>query len=158
MHNTILYLIGHPDLPRRAVADAISAKTGAHVVDAEDIYKPIFPLVDHKVADMPDGVWTQVDAVRNAILTTIETMSPKDWSFIFIHAGFDIPPDVGVYHRVRETAKRRNARFVGVRLLGGKSKRPLLKFDEADAFDVNVAPQEPTQTADEILGRISSLA
>lgn len=154
MNNTILYLIGHPDLPRRAVADAITAKTGAHIVDAEDIYKPIFPLVDYKVADMPDGVWTQVDAVRNAILTTIETMSPKDWSFIFIHAGFDIPPDVGVYHRVRETAKRRNARFVGVRLLGGKSKRPLLKFDEADAFNIDLGTMTPEAAADAIMARL----
>ena len=101
MNNTIFYLIGHPDLPKRDVAREIGRLTGARIIDSQDIYKPIFPLVDHKPADMPDGVWEQIDVVRGAILKTIETMSPKDWNFVFIHAGFDIPPDVGVYRTVR---------------------------------------------------------
>ena len=147
MNNTIFYLIGHPDLPRRGVADAVATATRARIIDAEDIYKPIFPLVDHKPADMPDTVWEQIDVIRGAILKTIETVSPKDWNFIFIHAGFDTRPDVGVYRTVRETARRRGARFIPVRLLGGKSKRPLLKFDEANALDIDLGTMTPPAAA-----------
>jgi hypothetical protein len=153
MNNTILYLIGPPDLPRRAVADRIAAVTGARIIDADDIYRPLFTLIEHGHGDMPDGIWDQVDAVRGAILTTIETMSPRDWSFVFIHAGFDIPPDVAVYRRVRETARQRDARFVPVRLLGSKSKRPLLTFDEADAFDIDLGAAPPEAVAAAILER-----
>lgn len=151
MNNTIFYLIGHPDLPRRGVADAVATATRARIIDAEDIYKPIFPLVDHKPADMPDTVWEQIDVIRGAILKTIETVSPKDWNFIFIHAGFDIPPDVGVYRTVCETARRRSARFVPVRLLGGKSKRPLLKFDETNAVDIDMGAMTPQAAAELIV-------
>jgi hypothetical protein len=60
-------------------------------------------LESARPADVPDGAWAQVDAVRTAILTTIETLSPKSWSFVFTHAGLDIPADIGVYRTVLGT-------------------------------------------------------
>jgi hypothetical protein len=148
MINTIFYLIGHPDVAKPEVAREIAALTGARIVDSQDIYNPIFNLVPHDhPADMPDAVWAEVDAVRAAVLRTIETISPKDWNFVFTHAGFDIPPDVGVYGTVRETANRRGARFQPARLLGGKSKRPLLTFDEVNAFDIDLAVTTPAEAA-----------
>ena len=139
MDNTIFYLIGHADVGKADVAREIAKLTDARIIDSQDIYDPIFKLVEHEhPADMPDAVWDQVDAVRAAVLKTIETLSPKDWNFVFAHAGFDIPADVGVYRTVRETAKRRGARFQPARLLGGKSKKPLLTFDEPDAIDLDL--------------------
>ena len=109
---------------------------------------PIFNLVEHEhPADMPDAVWDKVDAVRAAMLNTIETLSPKDWNFVFTHAGFDIPADVGVYRTVRETAKRRGARFQPVRLMGGKSKKPLLTFDEPEALNIDMNTVTPGAAA-----------
>ena len=136
MNNTFIYLIGESPARRLAVAEAIGALTGARIVASEALYAPIFNLVDsaHPM-DLPETVWAAVDAVRNAVLTTIEAASPKDWSFVFTHAGFDIPADVGVYRLVRDTARRRGARFVPV-TLAGTGKRALLKFDEADAMAI----------------------
>ena len=152
MNNTIFYLIGHPGVGKRDVAHEIAALTGARIVDSQDIYNPIFNLIEHDhPADMPDAVWGQVDAVRAAILKTIETMSPKEWNFVFTHAGFDIPADVGVYRTVRDTAKRRGTRFQPVRLLGGKSKRPLLTFDETNALDLDVTSISPHDAANAIV-------
>ena len=152
MNNTIFYLIGHPDVAKADVAHEIARLMGARIIDSQDIYDPIFNLVEHDhPADMPDAVWDQVDAVRAAVLKTIETMSPKDWNFVFTHAGFDIPADVGVYRTVRETAKRRGARFQPVRLLGGKSKKPLLTFDEPDALDLDMSAMPPRDAAKAIV-------
>jgi hypothetical protein len=145
--NTIFYVIGDTAATRLAVAEAIAAETGARIVDAQAIYAPIFNVIDHHdPAAMPDAVWEQIDAVRGAVLATIETMSPKAWNFVFTHAGFDIPADVGVYRSVRGVGERRGARFQPVKLTGGGSKRALLTFDEP-AVDVNVAGKTPAEMA-----------
>jgi hypothetical protein len=154
MNNTIFYLIGHPDVAKAEVAREIASLTGGRIIDSQDIYDPIFNLVEHEhPADMPDAVWDQVDAVRAAVLKTIETMSPKDWNFVFTHAGFDIPPDVGVYRTVRETAKRRGAKFQPARLIGSKSKKPLLKFDEPHALDIDMNTVTPEAAARQIVAK-----
>ena len=137
MNNTFISLIGDSPARRLAVAEAIAAATDARIVNSEALYAPIFNVVDsaHPM-DLPDTVWAGVDAVRNAVLATIETASPKDWSFVFTHAGYDIPADVGVYRLVRKTAEARGARFVPVMLASAPSKRALLRFDENDALVV----------------------
>jgi hypothetical protein len=140
MDNTIFYVIGDTPSTRLAVADAIAQMTDAKVIHAPDIYAPIFPLLaSSKLADIPDAAWEQVDVVRGAILKTIETLSPRNWNFVFTHAGFDIPADVGVYRTIRDMAKRRGSRFQPARLTGGGSKRPLLTFDEANGIDLDAA-------------------
>lgn len=157
MNNTIFYLIGHPDVAKAEVAREIAKLTGARIIDSQDIYDPIFNLVEHEhPADMPDAVWDKVDAVRAAMLNTIETLSPKDWNFVFTHAGFDIPADVGVYRTVRETAKRRGARFQPVRLMGGKSKKPLLTFDEPEALNIDMNTVTPGAAARAIVAAADS--
>ena len=152
MNNTIFYLIGRADAGKADVAREIGVLTGARIIDAKDITAPIFNLVDHDhPADMPDAVWDEVDAVRAAILRTIETMSPRDWNFVFTHAGADIPADAGVYHGVRDMAARRGARFQPARLLGAASKHPLLKFDEPSAIDLDMASMTPVDAAKAIV-------
>jgi hypothetical protein len=152
MNNTIFYLIGDSNAGRLAVAREIAARTGARIIDSQDIYAPIFNLVEHKPpAEMPNGVWAQVDAVREAILVTIETISPAEWSFVFTHAGLDIPADVGVYRRIRATALHRQARFRPVRLLHGATKHALLAFDEADALDLDISATTPAEAAQRIV-------
>lgn len=148
MNNTIVYLIGAAATDRQAVARAIGELTGARVVDTQDIYAPIFNVVPHDhVADLPDAVWAGVDAVREAVLHTIETVSPKDWSFVFTHAGLAIPADVGVYRRVRAAAEARGAKFLPVTLTGGTKK--LLAFDEPNAM--TAAPGDPAAAARRIV-------
>ena len=140
MNNTFIYLIGDSPARRLAVAEAIAAATDARIVDSEALYAPIFNVVDRMhPMNLPDSVWVGVDAVRNAVLATIATASPKDWSFVFTHAGYDIPADLGVYRLVRKTAEARGARFLPVTLASAPSKRALLRFDEPDAITVGEA-------------------
>ena len=150
MNNTIFYLIGATAALRTAVAKELGALAGARVVDTPDIYAPIFNVVVHDhIADLPDGVWTEIDAVRGAVLHTIETLSPKDWSFVFTHAGLGIPADVGVYRTVKATATKRTARFVPVTLTAGKQQK-LLTFDEPSQT-VDVGSQSPEAAAQQIV-------
>jgi hypothetical protein len=151
MDNTIFYLIGNTAAARLAVAQEIAALTGAKVVDSQDIYAPIFNLLESpKPADVPDAAWAQVDAVRAAILKTVETLSPGTWNFVFTHAGIDIPADVGVYRSVRNMAKRRGSRFLPATLTGPKAQR-LLRFDEADALTVDMTDRPPADAAKAIV-------
>jgi hypothetical protein len=151
MNNTIFYLIGNTAAARLAVAKEIAALTGARVVDTQDIYAPIFNVIEHdRLAELPDAAWAEVDVVRGAVLRAIETLSPKDWSFVFTHAGFDIPADIGVYRTVRTTAGRRGARFLPVTLTAGAPKK-LLRFDEADALSVDMSAMSAAGAAKAIV-------
>jgi hypothetical protein len=151
MSNTIFYLIGNTAAARQAVAQEIAALTDARIVDSQDIYGPIFNLLESpKPADVPDAAWAEVDAVRAAILKTIETLSPKAWNFVFTHAGIDIPADVGVYRSVRDVAMRRSSRFLPVTLKGAKAQR-LLRFDEPDAFALDMTDTQPADAAKAII-------
>lgn len=137
MNNTIFYLIGTTPSLRLDLAEQIAALTGAKIVDSQAVYAPIFPLLaSSKLSDVPDAAWDQIDVVRGAILTTIETLSPQDWSFVFTHAGLDIPADVRVYRTVRDMAERRDSRFVPVVLIGEKPQK-LLAFEEGHAISVD---------------------
>ena len=151
MTSTIYYLIGATATLRRAVAEEIGNETGAKVVDNQDIYAPIFNVIEHgNIAELPDAAWAAIDAVRGAVLRSIETISPKDWSFVFTHAGLDISADVGVYHTVRATAIKRGAHFVPVTLVSGAPKQ-LLSFDEANALVVDASSLAPPDVARKIV-------
>ena len=151
MNNTIFYLIGVTPPLRLAVATAIASATGAKVVDTQAIYAPIFNVIEHdRIADLPEAAWTQIDVVRGAVLRAIETLSPRDWSFVFTHAGLDIPADVGVYRTVRATAAKRGARFLPVTLATDPPKN-LLRFDEPDALTVDVTALSPQDAAKRII-------
>lgn len=151
MNNTVFYLIGNTAAARLAVAQELTALTGAKVVDSQDVYAPIFSMLEsQQPAEVPDAAWAQVDAVRTAVLKTIETLSPKDWNFVFTHAGLDIPADIGVYRTVRDMATRRGARFQPVTLIAGPPKK-LLRFDEADALNVDTNALTPDGAAKQVV-------
>lgn len=151
MDNTFFYLIGRAGVGKRTIAREIARLTGARVVDAADVYEPVFNLIEHaNPADLPEAVWAEVDAIREVILRTIETLSPVNWSFVFTHAGFDIAPDVGVYRTVRETARKRSAKFQPARLIDDEMERPLLTFDEP-SVDIVMSAMSPTEAATAIV-------
>lgn len=151
MNNTIFYLIGATAPLRSAIAHAVGNAAGAKVVDTPDIYAPVFNVIEHdNLANLPEAAWAEIDVVRGAVLRSIETLSPKDWSFVFTHAGLDIPADTKVYRTVRATAEKRGARFVPVTLMAGGARK-LLRFDEEDALTVDIAARTPEAVAEEIV-------
>ena len=179
MNNTIFYLVGHAGVGKLTIAREIGALTGAKVIDNHYVNNPIFNLIDlYRPTGLPEEVWVQVDAVRDAILKTIASLSPREWSFVFTHVGLDIPGDIGVYHAIRETAVKRGARFQPVRLTctieehvqriaaperramlkdvspdnaRKDSRKPLLRFDEPHALDLDVTSLSPREAAEAII-------
>ncbi len=151
MNNTIFYLIGTTSAVRLTIAQEIAALTGAKVIDSQAIYTPIFPLLaSSRLSDIPDAAWDEVDVVRGAILRTIETLSPKDWNFVFTHAGLDIPADIRVYRTVRDMAARRGSAFAAVTLTGEKPQK-LFRFEEPTALAVETGTASPDEVAARIV-------
>lgn len=178
MDNTIFYLTGHAGVGKLTVAKAIRDLTGAKIVDNHTVNNPIFGLIRlYRDEPLPDAVWDRVDEVRNAVLETIATLSPPDWSFVFTHVALDHPDDIAVYHAIRETAARRCARFQPIHLkcdvdelsrrIASPERRALLKdvspdnartsatqailqFDEADALTLDITRMKPGAAAQAI--------
>ncbi len=187
MDNTIFLLVGHAGVGKLTTAKAIAALTGARIVDNHTVNNPIFNLIElYRSEPLPAVVWEQVADVRAAILETIATLSPPQWSFIFTLAAFDgAAEDIAIYHAIRETARRRGARFLPVRLTCRPSElvrrivdpqrklmnkdvsaenaatdslRPLLAFDEPQALSIDNTDLDPETIARRIVAAGESLA
>src|SRR5262249_53766653 len=82
------------------------------------VNNPIFGLLqtDGKTK-LPEAVWDRVGEVRRAVHDTIATLSPREWNFIFTHAGHeDEPADHEIFASIVDVAGRRQALLVPVRL------------------------------------------
>ena len=116
--NTFIYLMGVAGVGKLTVAKAIAAKTGARVVDNHLINNPVFSVVRQDgVTPLPRAVWDRVFAIRVAVLETIATLSPPEWSFVFTHEAYGESYDIAVYQLTREAAEVRKASFLPVRLV-----------------------------------------
>ncbi len=122
--SAVFYLIGLPGVGKYTVAEAmkrLAAERGQHlvVVDNHYVNNPIFGLVRvDGQTPLPRAVWARVAEVGEAVLTTVETLSPRGWSFVFTNYLDDgSPEDHRLYRRVRRAAEARGSRFVPVRLL-----------------------------------------
>ncbi|QUS55572.1 AAA family ATPase [Pseudovibrio brasiliensis] len=119
MENVLIYLVGFAGTGKLTIARALAEATSAKVVDNQWINNPIFGLLDHdRLTPYPEGVWRQIDKVREAVLETVATLGAAHASYVFTHEGFeDDAGDRQIYEAIREIAQRRKARFLPVRLL-----------------------------------------
>jgi adenylylsulfate kinase-like enzyme len=103
----------------RVLRDRLTRGGGqARLVDNHYVNNPIFHLLDvDGVKPLPAGAWDRVGEVRDAVLRTIEDLSPKSWSFIFTNDLIDRPEERAYVHRLAQLADRRRSIFVPVRLL-----------------------------------------
>ena len=116
--NTFIYLMGVAGTGKLTVAKAIAAKTGARVVDNQLINNPVFSVLRQDgVTPLPRAVWDRVFAIRVAVLETIASLSPPEWSFVFTHEAYGAAYDIAVYQLAREAAQTRTAAFLPVRLV-----------------------------------------
>jgi thymidylate kinase len=83
----IYLLTGLPGTGKYTVARALEralAKEGEEVrlVDNHYLCNPIFGLIaEDGMTQLPGAVWERVDEISEAVLRTIETLSPAEWSF-----------------------------------------------------------------------------
>jgi hypothetical protein len=151
-------LIGFSGTGKLTVAKALRSllmEQGMTVrlVDNHYVNNPIFGLVENDgVRSLPDGTWDRVGEVRDAIVRTVETLSPHDWSFIFTNDLTDSPEERAWVDRLVAVAHTRGARFVAVRLLceveelcrriASPERRVLMKSTDPDWIRARAATQQ----------------
>jgi adenylate kinase len=120
---TCLYLLtGFPGSGKftvaRALAEQIEAMgETARVVDNHWINNPIFGLVDQDgITPLPSEVWDRVGEVADAVIRTVEGLTPRSWHVIFT-THLDGVTDRGFVPRLESVAATRGSVFVPVRLL-----------------------------------------
>ena len=120
MRSCIYSLTGYPGTGKFTIAKEIVRLLGARgetarLVDNHTIADPILGLIP--ISDdqpLPPEVWERVREVGAAIRSTITTLSPPDWSFVFTNYVADTPSDRAAYPRLAECAAARNSVFVPV--------------------------------------------
>jgi hypothetical protein len=122
----VFLLLGFPGTGKYTVAKALSAELKRRgvtnrLVDAHYVNNPIFGLV-HKDGSTPLDVrvWHRVSEVREAILQTIEELSPPEWSFVFTNFitenEMKVPSTAAYVERLQRLAESGGGSFHAIRL------------------------------------------
>jgi hypothetical protein len=188
----LFLLIGFSGTGKLTVAKTLRDRLVARgeqvrLVDNHYVNNPIFQLIDvDGVRALPSGTWDRVGEVRDAVVRTVETLSPKDWSFIFTNDLIDRPEERAWVDRLAGLAKGRDSVFIPVRLLCeieelcrrivSTERRKLLKGVSADwirrrteteevldpglpsTITLDITSMTPDQAADHILAHLASIA
>jgi hypothetical protein len=118
---TCLYLIGYPGAGKYTVSQELIRLTerDMHFVLVDNHYtnNVIFSLLatDGKTS-LGAQVWDKVHQVSKAVLETIESLSPREWSFVFTNVLVDNADDAALYERISAVAAARESHFVPVTL------------------------------------------
>jgi hypothetical protein len=120
---SILHLIGYPGVGKYTIATELARQTDAAgarlvVVDNHLTSNVIFAVLPvDGVQPLPPTVWDRVGEVRDAVLRTIEELSPPDWSFVFTNVlTQNDPADAEVVERLVGLAAHRDSAYVPIRL------------------------------------------
>lgn len=188
--SVIVYLIGYPGVGKYTIAHELARRCSPdrHMVVVDNHYanNVIFALVgaDGKAPLGPE-VWAQVSRVREAVLDTVETLSPQEWSFVFTHVLIDDPADAELFARVEQIAAARSSRLVPVRLTcrvdeltrrvvdpdrtkrlkwrdpdglrNYVATRPLLRVDHAELLELDVTDLTAAEAAAAVFDHLSSV-
>jgi hypothetical protein len=188
---TVFLLIGFSGTGKLTVAKALTARLlergqPVRLIDNHYINNPILGLLDQDgVRPLPVGTWDRVAEVREAVVRTIETLSPPDWSFIFTNDLIDGPKERAWVHRLVAVADTRRSRLVAVRLLCdvdelsrrvvSPERRALMKWGDAEeirrraateqvldpdlpsTLTLDITSMPPLEAADRILGHLATM-
>lgn len=126
MPSQVHLLLGFPGTGKYTVAKALAAELErrgevVRLVDSHYVNNPIFGLINKDgVNPLPSGTWEGVSLVREAILQTIESLSPPEWSFVFTNnlmTGREMPGGTAQYvERLHGIAEARGGRLRITRL------------------------------------------
>jgi len=181
---SIIYLLGSPAVGKFTVAKAIAEITGAVVVDNQLINTPIFALLtEWPDAKVTEGMWREIDFVRDAVFRMIEEVVPRSVSYDLTNALEDEPEAYVLYERVKKIALSRGSQFLPVvltcereeqlRRIPDPSRTQRLKIDnvdrardyvestlfftpkEEDLLTIDTTLLEPHLAAEQILAKLS---
>ncbi len=106
-----MHLIGFPSAGKYTIAKALAQLAGGAgeryvVIDNHHTSNVIFAALDvDGVRELPATVWDRVGEVREAVLRTIEELSPPEWSFVFTNVLTERnPADAAVVDRLADLA------------------------------------------------------
>ena len=188
----ILHLIGFPAVGKLTVARAVArvaAQRGDRyvVLDNHHTSNVIFAALDvDGVRPLPASVWDRVGEVREALLRTIEELSPAEWSFVSTNVLTDgSPGDRKIVDRMVALAATRRNPYVPITIRCGvdelvkrvdnidrkdRSKwvdpaavrtygesRQLIRFDDHSPLDIDTTALTPDDAALQILDHIDRL-
>jgi hypothetical protein len=188
----IVHLIGYPAVGKYTIAKAVALLAERQgdryvVLDNHHTSNVIFAALDvDGIRQLPPTVWDRVREVREALLRTIEELSPREWSFIFTNVLTERDPsDVQVVHRLANLATRRNSSYVPIRITceaeelirrvtnadrrerskwidpdGVRalvSSTSLLSLDEYDPIEIDVTGVPPEESAWQVLQHVQRL-
>ncbi|MHB8449858.1 MAG: hypothetical protein ACYDAQ_05315 [Mycobacteriales bacterium] len=132
-------LLGYPATGKLTVGRALVTELQARgrtgrLVDNHLINNPVFGVIaaDGK-NELPDAVWPLVGQVREAVLTAIEQLSPREWDFVFTnYVTADEADEAAPYFaRLEQLAKTRGGQLV-VSCLTCDSTVHLSRIDSVD--------------------------
>jgi hypothetical protein len=138
----VIYLVGFASTGKLTIARELASLLKAKIADNHWVNNPIFGLLETDgKTKLPEAVWNLVDAVHD----TIATLSPREWNFIFTHAGCeDEPGDHEIFASILNVAERRRALRIPVRLTCAEEE---LKRPQAAA---HAMPFGPNLTCDKL--------
>jgi hypothetical protein len=117
---TIIYIVGPPGVGKYTVGRLLAERLGCRLVDNHYWLHVIFSLVEQDgITPLPKTIWPLVGRVRDAVLDTVSTISPPQWSFIFTHSALNDPDELAIFEDIKRVSQRRGSRMVVVRLSCG---------------------------------------
>ena len=114
---TIIYIVGPPGVGKYTIGRLLAERLGCRLLDNHYWLNVIFSLVEQDgITPLPKAIWPLVGRVRDAVLETVSTISPPQWSFIFTHSALNDPDELAIFEDIKRVSQRRGSRMVVVRL------------------------------------------
>jgi predicted kinase len=114
---SLIYLLGYPGVGKYTVATEIAKLNGAVVVDNQVVNHPILILMRwDATSDLPPGTLDRAAPTREAVLSALEEIAPRDLSYVLTNVLDDSEESRALYARVKQVAARRGSVFLPVLL------------------------------------------
>lgn len=176
----IIYLTGKPGVGKYTIAQAL-AKSGFVVCDNQLINNPIFELLNYDgFTKIPEFAWNAVGRIRDVIFDFLSQEHQNN--YVLTNVLLEDEGDRKLYKKVTQLSERRGSLFVPVGLLISEEehlkritqpsrrdrwksidpndvyeKKPLLKIEHPNYFELDVSDLSPIDVSEKILDHVKRL-